>query len=75
MDYSAGIWMAGTVFLLGFAFLAGIIVLVVIALVQIARSPALDNNSRPLWVLVVLAAPLIGAIVWFASGPKPPLRS
>jgi len=75
MDYSAGIWMAGTVFLLGFAFMSGILAVVIIALVQIVRSPALDNSSRPLWVLVVLAAPLIGAIVWFTSGPKPPLRS
>lgn len=70
MDYSAGIWLAGGMFLFGFALMAAVIAVVVIALVQIARSPILDNSSRPLWLLVVLGAPLVGAIVWFTSGPK-----
>jgi type II secretory pathway component PulJ len=74
MDYGPGIWLAVGMFVLGFALLAALVAVVIIALVQIARSPVLDNSSRPLWLLVVLAAPLIGAIVWFTSGPKSTLR-
>lgn len=70
IDVTGFAWMAGILLLLCLLLIASVAVLIIVALVQIAKSPALDNTSRPMWILVVLAAPLIGAIVWFASGPR-----
>ena len=68
-------WLAGILLLLCLLLIAAVAVLIIVALVQIAKSQELDNSSRPMWVLVVLAAPLIGAIIWFASGPRGQRRS
>ncbi|MFJ6537074.1 PLD nuclease N-terminal domain-containing protein [Paenarthrobacter sp. NPDC091711] len=40
------------------------------ALVQIAQRPAFDPMTRAIWILIVLVAPVLGAIAWFWIGPK-----
>lgn len=50
------------------------IVLQVVALVQLSRTPAERvtlSGRRWLWVLIIVFGELIGAIVWFAAGRKP----
>ncbi len=47
---------------------AAIFVLIVTALVQIARAVHLTETVRTNWVLVVIFAPIFGAIAWFAIG-------
>lgn len=42
--------------------------LAILALTQIARTDFTDASTRVLWILVVLIAPFIGSIVWFAVG-------
>ena len=49
---------------------AVILVLVIVALVQVARQPKLDPIVRTLWVLIIVVAPILGAIVWFAIGQR-----
>ena len=41
------------------------VVIVITALVEILRSESLDNSSKALWILIVVVAPLLGAIIWF----------
>lgn len=38
------------------------------ALVDAIRNPALDSNERLLWVLVIVIAQFIGAIIYFIIG-------
>lgn len=64
---AAILWMAGLSVLMVVLLLGGLAAVVVTALVQIVRSPVLDSSNRPLWTLVVLTVPLIGAVTWFAS--------
>ncbi|AWB86191.1 PLDc N-terminal domain-containing protein [Mycetocola zhujimingii] len=55
--------------------LAVVVVSLVLALVQIARRRDLDAVARAAWVLVVIIAPIIGPVAWFAIGrrlPPPP---
>jgi chromate transport protein ChrA len=49
---------------------AVILVLVIVALVQVARQPKVDPIVRALWILIIVVAPIAGAIVWFAIGQK-----
>ncbi len=49
---------------------AVILVLVIVALVQVARLPKVDPIVRALWILIIVVAPIVGAIVWFAIGQK-----
>lgn len=44
---------------------------VVYAIVQIVRTRELSDVERLIWVVAVLWAPLIGALVWFFAGPHP----
>ena len=42
----------------------------VVALVSIARSRPLSGTETVLWILAVLVAPLLGALLWFAIGRR-----
>lgn len=46
------------------------VVLWVIALVSIARSDRSTGTERAVWILIVIVAPVVGAILWFAIGPR-----
>lgn len=48
-----------------------ILVMIYVAISQIARAPHLGDSTRALWVLIVLIAPVIGAIAWFSIGAQP----
>src|SRR5258705_11751 len=41
------------------------------ALVDAIRNPALDSTTRLIWVLVILFAQVIGAVVYLAIGRSP----
>lgn len=45
-----------------------------VALLQIARS-YLDATAKAVWVLIVVVAPILGALAWFLVGAQqaPPL--
>ena len=45
--------------------------MVYVAISQIARSSHLSDTARALWVLMVLLAPVVGAIAWFSIGSQP----
>ena len=60
---------AGTLLLLVFLLLVAVVVaLWVIALMQIGRSQVLDSTGKAVWILIVVFAPFIGSIIWFALG-------
>lgn len=44
---------------------------IVYAIVQIGRSSDLTGAEKVVWVIGVLCAPLIGALVWYFAGPHP----
>lgn len=44
--------------------------LMIAALVQIAQRPGMDSTTRAMWILIVLVAPVLGAIAWFWIRPK-----
>jgi hypothetical protein len=44
--------------------------LLIVALLQIRRAPALTPTTRAIWVLVVLVGPVIGPLAWFVVGRK-----
>jgi uncharacterized integral membrane protein len=69
MDIWTFSWLA--IFLL-VAAIAGavILVLVIVALVQVARQPKMDPIVRALWILIIVVAPIVGSIVWFAIGQR-----
>ncbi len=46
------------------------IVLIVIALVQIAQSSALGVPMKLVWVVIVFFFPLLGTIAWFLLGRR-----
>lgn len=50
--------------LLMLVFLAG-------ALIGIARSGQLGATAKAVWVLIVLAFPVLGPVVWFFIGRRP----
>ncbi|WP_043469771.1 PLDc N-terminal domain-containing protein [Arthrobacter sp. Rue61a] len=67
IGYDAGpLWVVLFMGAVGLAITA----LMVKALVQIAQRPAFDSMTRALWILIVLVAPVLGAIAWFWIGPK-----
>lgn len=41
------------------------------ALVQIVRTGQLADIEKIVWIVVLLGAPLIGAVVWYFAGPHP----
>lgn len=46
------------------------IVLVVVALLQIARSSELSTPMKVLWVVIVFFFPLVGTLAWFVLGRR-----
>lgn len=44
------------------------VVLFIAALVSIARTRHASGLSQPLWIIIVLAFPVIGPILWFLVG-------
>lgn len=48
--------------------IVGLLALVGTALWQILRAKSLTGVDAVVWVLVVLAVPALGAILWFAFG-------
>ncbi|GAB3045524.1 hypothetical protein GCM10027052_30120 [Parafrigoribacterium mesophilum] len=57
---------------LGFAAAAVIVGLVIVALLQIAKTDTLDNTGRAVWILIVIIAPVFGAAIWFWIGTRTP---
>jgi hypothetical protein len=47
-----------------------LLVLAVAAIVSVARRPDLTTEARLLWILIVLVAPVLGSIIWFAWGRR-----
>ncbi|TFD35096.1 PLDc_N domain-containing protein [Cryobacterium sp. TMT1-19] len=41
------------------------------AIVQIARTRDLSEVEKVLWMIAVVFAPLLGALVWYFAGPHP----
>ncbi|MBG6058981.1 hypothetical protein RCH16_003557 [Cryobacterium sp. MP_M5] len=41
------------------------------AIVQIARTLDLSEVEKALWMIAVVFAPLLGALVWYFAGPHP----
>ncbi|MET4061309.1 hypothetical protein ABIB35_002879 [Arthrobacter sp. UYP6] len=56
----------GTVLVIGVLAL----LLVVVVLIDIARSHQLTGVVRAVWVLVVLAFPVVGPLLWFLLGRR-----
>jgi hypothetical protein len=50
------------------------IVLWIIALVDIVRNDFPGSNEKLIWILIVLFAPFIGSILYFAIGRKNRLK-
>lgn len=48
-----------------------IVVVLVAALIGIARSGQLTSTAKAVWVLVVLAFPVLGPVAWFFIGRRP----
>lgn len=46
------------------------LVLFVVVLIDVARSRHLTGPAQALWVLVVLALPVIGPLLWFLMGRR-----
>lgn len=46
------------------------LLLFVVALIDIARSHHLTGAAQAVWVLVVLAFPVIGPLLWFVIGRR-----
>ncbi|MBC7591263.1 MAG: PLDc N-terminal domain-containing protein [Salinibacterium sp.] len=51
------------------------VVLFVAALISILRSPRYTAGGKFLWVIVVLLAPLLGAVGWFVAGRRAQIRT
>jgi hypothetical protein len=45
-----------------------VLVLWFLALNGIAKATALSDTARAVWVLIVVLAPVLGSVVWFAIG-------
>jgi hypothetical protein len=59
-----------TAFLLGGALVA----LVVVAVISLSRDRHYTPAQRLLWLLVILAAPVFGPLLWLAVGRKAPVQ-
>lgn len=43
--------------------------LVIWAIIKVANSTA-GSGAKALWIVILLAFPLVGLIIWFLIGPK-----
>jgi hypothetical protein len=59
----------GTTFaiLLAAAAVLGYVAAIAYAIVQVVRTQVLSEIEKVVWVVVILFAPLIGSIVWYAA--------
>jgi len=48
--------------------IAVIVAFIVIAVIQVIREPGLPLLLRALWIIVLVAAPVLGTLIWFAFG-------
>lgn len=53
---------------LGVVLTLTVIAFIVIAVVQVIREPRLSLALRLFWVVVIIAFPIVGTLVWFAFG-------
>lgn len=44
---------------------------IIVAIVQIFRTPQLDETERWVWVIALVFFPVVAALVWFFAGPHP----
>lgn len=56
------------VVLLGGLAALAVLTFIVVAVVQVVREPQLPFPLRAPWIIVLLAAPVIGSLVWSAFG-------
>lgn len=56
------------------AIFIGYIALAVTAVVSIAGSYRLTGGGKALWIVMIIAFPFLGSIVWFIWGRKTPLE-
>ena len=54
----------------GFVMSAGV-VLFIAALISVARNDRYIPGGTVVWVLIVLALPILGPVLWFLIGRKP----
>ncbi|GAA1144568.1 hypothetical protein GCM10009672_14580 [Nesterenkonia lutea] len=54
--------------LFGLAAVAVVVGFIVIALIQVLREPLLPPALRMCWVIVLIALPILGTLVWFVFG-------
>lgn len=47
-----------------------LLALAAIAIVQVLREPTLSGLGAALWLLVILALPVLGAVAWFVLRPR-----
>ncbi len=60
----------GVLWLLMFAFIIAVMVLWVWMLVDVGRRQFTDDNTRLMWVLIIVLAGWIGAIIYYFVGRK-----
>jgi len=51
----------------GLLAIAAYLALIVVALMQVFNS-TMPTNTKLLWLIVILIAPFIGSLIWFAVG-------
>lgn len=56
------------VIIIGAALTIAVLAFIVIALVQVGREPNLPLPLRLLWVVAIIAFPVVGSLVWFGLG-------
>ncbi|MCD6361671.1 MAG: PLDc_N domain-containing protein [Armatimonadetes bacterium] len=62
--------MFGIIWLLMFAFIIGMMALWVWMIVDVVRRQFEDDNTRLMWVLIVVLAGWVGAIIYYFVGRK-----
>jgi hypothetical protein len=45
--------------------------LLILLIVQVWRSPELNETERVVWILAMIFFPVIAVLVWFLAGPHP----
>lgn len=50
--------------------MVGLALLVVSAIVSISRADYKSGTEQAVWILIVVIAPLLGALIWFAVGRR-----
>lgn len=72
IDSGATVWQ-----IIIMAILATAVILPLVALIDIVKSNFKDSTTKLIWVLIVLFAPLLGTLIYFAVGrqQKQPKRT